>query len=68
MANTTIHKDGFDQYGPPGIINGGPGLLTLTQLLQQEWTQAVGMFGIVAGLSSTGFAIQNNSSSEQSYL
>jgi|SRR5579863_215493 len=68
MPNVTVHKDGMDKYGPPGIILGGPGQLTLNQLLQQEYNVTNGTFNVVQGLSSTGYALLSNGDGVQTWL
>jgi len=52
MASPFIFTDGFDVYGPTGV----------TPLLTTQWTAIFGTLSIVAGLSSTGYALRIGSS------
>src|SRR6188508_3419240 len=51
MAGALILSDGFDKYGPPGNQN-------FASVLIGDWLSTTGTISIVAGLSTTGYAIQ----------
>lgn len=52
---TTLFIDGFDKYGPPGLVI--PNQQSL--ITQGEWTSAIGStpISILPGLSETGYAL-----------
>jgi hypothetical protein len=48
MASPFVFTDGFDVYGPPGVV----------PILTTQWTTVSGTVAIVAGLSSSGYAVR----------